>query len=111
MAKLKGFINGKICVSGRMVEEAIYVDEETGLIVPKPDEMPQQFVDLEGAMIAPAFIELQTNGALGFHFTQFDAEVTYQQNLQRVSHHYVTHGVGSYYMTLPTIRFDVLEKV
>ena len=111
MVKIKAFLNGKVCLDGRCLEEAVYVDEGTGLIVLKPDEMPEDFVDLKGQTLCPAFIELQTNGALGFHFTQSEDKATYHANLHRVSRHYVTQGVGSFYVTLPTVHTFVLKKV
>ena len=81
MAQLKGFSSMAKSTSAAVAKEANHVDGETGLIVPKPNEMPQQCVDLEGAMAAPAFIILQTNVALGFHFTQFIAVMTRQKSL------------------------------
>lgn len=111
MVKTKAFLNGKVCLDGRFVEETVYVDEGTGLIILKPDEMPEDFVDLKGAMLCPAFIELQTNGALGFHFTNDEDEATYHANLHRISRHYVTQGVGSFYVTLPTVHTSVFKKV
>lgn len=111
MVKIKAFVNGRVCLDGRFVDETIYVDEGTGLIIHKPDETPEDFVDLKGGMLCPAFIELQTNGALGFHFTRFEDEAAYHENLHRVSRHYVTQGVGSFYVTLPTVHTCILKKV
>ena len=111
MVKIKAFLNGQVCLNGRFAEETVYIDKETGLIVRKPDEMPEDFIDLDGAMLCPAFIELQTNGALGFHFTSDQEKATYDSNLHKVSCHYVGHGIGSFYVTLPSIPLHVLEKV
>ena len=94
-----------------MVDETVYVDEETGFMVLKPDEMPEDFVDLKEQVLSPAFIELQTNGALGFHFTQYTDGPTHDDNLHAVSRHYLSQGVGSFYITLPTIQGIILEKV
>lgn len=48
MVKIKAFVNGRVCLDGRFVDETIYVDEGTGLIIHKPDETPEDFVDLKG---------------------------------------------------------------
>ncbi|KAL8827454.1 MAG: hypothetical protein Q9191_003179 [Dirinaria sp. TL-2023a] len=62
MAKVKAFINGRICFQGKEWQETIYVNESTGTIMRQPAEMPSDFVDLKGKLLAPAYIELQTNG-------------------------------------------------
>ena len=65
MPKIKAFVNGRVCCHGQWLNQSIYVDEDTGLIIRQPAEMPGDFVDLEDNVLAPAYVELQTNGCLG----------------------------------------------
>lgn len=111
MANVKAFINGRICFQGREFNDSIYVDEDTGLIIRQPAEMPSDFVDLEGQLLAPAFVELQTNGCLGFHFTNFTDQQSYRNALEMISKHLVSKGVGTFYVTLPTVHRDIFKKV
>ena len=91
--------------------QSIYVDEETGMIVQQPAEMPTDFVDLKDNVLAPAYLELQTNGSLGFHFTAFKDPHVYQEDLGKTSRHLVKQGVAGFYVTLPTVHRDVFTKV
>ena len=111
MVKVKAFINGRICFQGKELQESIYVNEDTGMIVRQPAEMPSDFVDLKGNLLAPAYLELQTNGLLGFHFTNWKDPQSYRDELERVSRHLVSNGVASFYVTLPTVHRDVFTKV
>lgn len=111
MPKIKAFVNGRICFHGRWLMQSIYVDEETGMIVQQPAEMPTDFVDLKDNVLAPAYLELQTNGSLGFHFTAFKDPHVYQEDLGKTSRHLVKQGVAGFYVTLPTVHRDVFTKV
>ena len=111
MAKVKAFINGRICFQGKELRESIYVDEGSGMILRQPAKMPEDFVDLKGRLLAPAYLELQTNGILGFHFTHFRDPKSYHEELARISRHLVSNGVGAFYVTLPTVHRDVFRQV
>lgn len=111
MPKTKAFVNGRVCRRGQEIIESIYVDAESGLIIRQPAEMPSDFVDLKGRLLAPAFLELQTNGCLGFHFTSFRDAESYHKELERISRHMVSWGVGGFYVTLPTVHRDVFKQV
>ena len=111
MAKVKAFINGQTCLHGRTLRQTVYVDEQTGLIIPQPAQMPKDFVDLNGRILAPAYLELQTNGCVGIHFTNFRDPQSYCEGLQKVSRHLVRQGVGAFYATLPTVHREVFSKV
>lgn len=116
MAPILALTNGRVCYHGTFQNFPVYVDTSTGLIIPLPPptsniESETQTVDLQGRILAPAFLELQTNGALGVHFTQFDGAETYSQNLERVSRWLVEKGVGSWWVTLPTVKGDIFRKV
>ena len=81
------------------------------MIVQEPAEMPSDFVDLKNSVLAPAYLELQTNGSLGFHFTAFQDPHVYQENLRKTSLHLVRQGVAGFYVTLPTVHRDVFTEV
>lgn len=65
MPRIRAFVNGRVCYHGQWLHQSIYVDEDTGLIIQQPAEMPVDFVDLKDNILAPAYVELQTNGCLG----------------------------------------------
>ena len=111
MPKIKAFVNGRLCFHGRCLSQSVYVDEETGMIVQQPDEMPTDFIDLKDNLLAPAYLELQTNGSLGFHFTAFKDPHGYQEDLRKISRYLVRQGVAGFYVTLPTVHRDVFTKV
>lgn len=111
MPKVKAFINGRVCYRGQEINESVYVDEGSGMIIRQPAEMPSDFVDLKGRLCVPAFLEMQTNGCLGFHFTNFRDAQSYNEELGRISRHLASQGVGGFYVTLPTVHRDVFRKV
>lgn len=108
---ITAFINGRACIRGKEIRQPIFVDLDSGLIVSDPEEWPLKTVDLNGCFLAPSFLELQTNGCLGIHFTNYKNSQSYQENLKNISRHLVTQGVGSFYVTLPTVRSEVFKKV
>jgi N-acetylglucosamine-6-phosphate deacetylase len=112
MSSTVSFTNGRVCYNGELHDRTVHVDLSCGLILGKdaPD-MPLEVHDLEGMILAPAYIELQTNGCVGFHFTQYDGSEEYQTHLKRVAEYMVTTGVGSFYATIPTVSEDVFKKV
>lgn len=111
MTRVRAFVQGRVCLGGKQVEKSLYVDTDTGLLIEKPQGPVSEQVDLKGCFLAPALLELQINGAIGFHFTKFVDARSYQENLSRVSKHLLKSGVGAFYVTLPTVSPDVLEKV
>ena len=125
MARLKAFRHGRVCYHGELRDVTVFVDTESGLIIRDPnderhslpylysveDREEMEEINLHNQVLAPAFIELQTNGALGMHFTQFKDEKSYQENLERVSRYLVESGVATFYVTLPTVGSEVFKKV
>ena len=107
---VRAFVNGRVCVRGKEVKKSIFVDLNNGLIVSDTEKLVET-VDLNGHFLAPSFLELQTNGCLGVHFTNYKDSQTYKENLKNISRHLVTQGVGSFYVTLPTISSVVFKKV
>lgn len=65
-----------------------------GFIVPNTPVPPEILeVDLKNAIIAPGFIELQTNGALGFHFANFTDSTTYKTGVRTLAQYLPSTGV------------------
>jgi len=111
MANTLGFFNGYICRGGKLREESLYVDLDTGFIIDAPFRPVNVTYDLHGLILAPAFLELQTNGCAGFHFTHFADPKSYTQNLWKVSKYLLTTGVGSFWATIPTVSSNVFQSV
>ncbi|KAL8672752.1 MAG: hypothetical protein Q9168_002806 [Polycauliona sp. 1 TL-2023] len=108
--------NVRVCYKGSLVDKAeLYVNGITGQFESSSAEEQRyadtKTIDMENRIIAPAFIELQTNGCLGMHFTNFHDEKSYEANLEKVSRYLVEEGVGGFYVTLPTVKADVFKKV
>lgn len=111
MPKIIVFINGYLCLRGKFVESTFFIDQITGLIVSKPHVQPDEVIDLNGKVIAPAYIELQTNGCVGVHFTHYEDPLVYQSNLKKVSEYMASRGVGGFWATVPTVSLGVFQKV
>lgn len=108
--------NTRICCNGSLIDkDELYVNGVTGLfensLTDSEGNTDLKTIDMENRIIAPAFIELQTNGCLGMHFTNFEDEGSYRANLEIVSRYLVEKGVGGFYVTLPTVKADVFKKV
>lgn len=105
------FLNCRLCVDGKLVDDQLVVSDDTGLILPRTGYIGGDAVDLEGGIIAPGFLELQTNGLLGFHFTCYENDQQYQAELDKVSKYLVTQGVTGFWATIPTVSSDDFKKV
>ncbi|KAL8772468.1 MAG: hypothetical protein Q9209_002420 [Squamulea sp. 1 TL-2023] len=107
--------NARICYNGSLIyRDELYLDSNTGCFRPSPTHSHTRdfrTIDMGNRIIAPAFIELQTNGCLGMHFTNFDDERSYDENLEKVSKYLVQKGVGGFYVTLPTVEAAVFKKI
>ncbi|KAK5002764.1 hypothetical protein LTR28_011013, partial [Elasticomyces elasticus] len=108
------FLNCRLCVDGKLVEDQFVVSDDTGLILPRTGYIGGDAVDLEGGIIAPGFLELQTNGLLGFHFTHFDendgGEERYAGEVEKVARYLVTQGVTGFWATVPTVSVGDFKK-
>lgn len=87
------------------------VSDDTGLILPRTGYIGGDAVDLEEGIIAPGFLELQTNGLLGFHFTHFNDEQQYSAEIDKAAKYLVTQGVTGFWATVPTVSSDDFKKV
>ena len=108
--------NARVCHNGSLIEkDDLYVNGITGLfqdsLTDSECHTSLRTIEMGNRIVAPAFIELQTNGCLGVHFTNFENERIYRENLQKVSRFLAEKGVGGFYVTLPTVSADVFKKV
>ncbi|KAK0894581.1 hypothetical protein LTR02_012210 [Friedmanniomyces endolithicus] len=110
------FINAQLCIDGQLVNgKTLTISDGTiASIESEPhttDTDREEVVDLEGLIISPGFIEIQTNGLRGFHFTHFDDEATYSQKLEEVARYLPQTGVTGFYPTVPTVHSDEFKKI
>ncbi|OCT44233.1 putative N-acetylglucosamine-6-phosphate deacetylase [Cladophialophora carrionii] len=87
---LKCFTNCLLCVSGELVAQDIYFSTEQGTITPNYYYRQEgvERIDLNGKIVSPGFLDLQTNGMKGVHFThlaQNDGVEDDERKLQEVS--------------------------
>ena len=93
------------------MSDQLVVSEDTGLILPRTGYIGGDAVDLEEGIIAPGFLELQTNGMLGFHFTHFTSENQYAGQVDQVARYLGTQGVTGFWATVPTVSSDDFKKI
>jgi N-acetylglucosamine-6-phosphate deacetylase len=105
------FINCRQCLDGQLISQPLKVSTE-GVILPlnaSSDDI--QMIDLNNAIISPGFIELQTNGALGFHFAHEKPPAEYQAGLEKLAKYLPSTGVTGFYPTVPTVPSAVFKQV
>jgi N-acetylglucosamine-6-phosphate deacetylase len=109
MATTKQFINCHQCIAGKLVSAPLTVDPN-GLIIPN-SPLPEgtQTVDLKNATISPGFLELQTNGALSFHFAHYSGPAAYQAGVRKLAKYLPSTGVTGFYPTIPTVSSQVFQ--
>ncbi|KAF2717790.1 carbohydrate esterase family 9 protein [Polychaeton citri CBS 116435] len=106
------FFNCRLLRNGEIVEgERLVVSDDTGLILEETGYIGGDAVDLEDAIIAPGFLELQTNGLNGFHFTHFEDEASYANKIDEVAKFLPQTGVTGFYATLPTVQAEEFAKI
>ena len=87
------------------------VSDDTGDILYPTGYIGGDAIDLEEGIIAPGFLELQTNGMRGFHFTHFQDEKSYAEEIDKVAKYLPSTGVTGFYPTIPTVAADEFKKV
>lgn len=106
---LKLFTNCQICLYGELIPQDLYFSPETGLITPnyyyRADGIEK--IDLQGAIVAPGFLDLQTNGLGGVHFTSLGKNAASERDdierLGRVAGKQLESGVTGWWATIPTV--------
>lgn len=103
------FINCRQCIHGTLVAAPLTVDSN-GLIIPS-SPLPQNItiIDLENAIVSPGFMELQINGALGFHFAHYTDAESYIAGVLKIAKHLPSTGVTAFYPTIPTVSPTVFQ--
>ncbi|KAI6849238.1 Metallo-dependent hydrolase [Hortaea werneckii] len=106
------FTNLRLCHRGQLLENRnLVISNSTGLIVDPAQATESNAIDLEGAIVAPGFIELQTNGMKGFHFTHFTDKDSYASKIDKVAQYLPSTGVTAFYATIPTVHSDDFKKI
>lgn len=105
------FTNCRLCIAGKLVQRDLVVSNDTGRILDDALSTDSDTVNLGGAIVAPGFIELQTNGMRGFHFTHFEDEQSYRQKVDEIARYLPSTGCTSFYATIPTVSSDDFKKV
>jgi N-acetylglucosamine-6-phosphate deacetylase len=112
MPPLLCFTNCQTCVSGELIPQDLYFSPDQGMIVPNYYYRTEgvERIDLGGAIVAPGFLELQTNGLQGVHFTQLGQKDDDEKMLQ-VARSQVRCGVTAFWCTIPTVEEGSWKKV
>jgi N-acetylglucosamine-6-phosphate deacetylase len=105
------FTNCQLCIAGKLVQRDLVVSNDTGKILGDASSADGETVDLGGATVAPGFIELQTNGMRGFHFTHFEDEQSYAKKVDEIARYLPSTGCTAFYATIPTVSSDDFKKV
>lgn len=105
------FTNCRYILNGDLVEDHLVISDETGLILKREGYIGGEAVDLDDNIIAPGFLELHTNGVNGFHFTQFQDEKSYGEQVDKVARHYATQGVTGFWATIPTVKGEEFHQI
>lgn len=106
------FVNCRQCVNGALIRAPLTVDSE-GIIITNDQPLPPdvEIIDLQDSIVAPGFLELQINGALGFHFAHYSDQAVYEANVARLAKYLPSTGVTGFYPTVPTVSSDVFRHV
>lgn len=105
-------LNARLCRNGVLIDnEKLVVSTETGKILPNTVHDEGNVIDLGAAIIAPGYLELQTNGVRGFHFTNFENKTKYAEKLDEAARFLATTGVTGFYPTIPTVPVQHYHKV
>jgi N-acetylglucosamine-6-phosphate deacetylase len=92
-----------------LVSSPLTIDAN-GFIIPSSPLPPNATViDLHNAIVSPGFIELQINGALGFHFAHYSEPETYQAGVRTLAKYLPSTGVTGFYPTIPTVSKEVFQ--
>lgn len=113
MSETITFANAVLCQNGVAIPKShLTFCTSTGTIVdPVDDSDGGETVDLDGKYLAPGFLELQTNGMRGFHFTHFDDDPSYRAKIDEVARYLPTQGVTGFWATIPTVSSVEFKKV
>ncbi|KAF4630401.1 hypothetical protein G7Y89_g7747 [Cudoniella acicularis] len=104
------FTNCRLCIGGNLLSSPLTIGAN-GLIIPNsPLSQDTLIVDLKGAIVSPGFLELQINGALGFHFARYEDSESYKAGVSTLAQYLPSTGVTGFYPTVPTVSPDVFHS-
>ena len=98
-------------MNGSLISSPLTIDSKGFIIPNSPLSENTQIIDLENAIISPGFLELQINGALGFHFAHYGEPDTYQAGVRKLAKYLPKTGVTGFYPTVPTVSSSVFKQV
>ena len=102
------FTNCHLLHHGEALPEDLYFSSVTGLITPnyyfRTDNVTR--IDLGGLCVSPGFLDLQTNGMGGVHFSRISdgAGDGDEERLTKISKMEVRRGVTGWWATVPTVE-------
>ena len=109
------FTNCQVCMSGELIHQDIYFSPESQTISPNYYYRTEgvERIDLNGAIVAPGFLDLQINGMQGIHFTELKGRQNGndEHKLLQVAQREVQAGVVGFWATLPTIEESRWKEV
>jgi N-acetylglucosamine-6-phosphate deacetylase len=105
------YINCRQCRGGQLISEPLTIASNSLIISNSPLPPDTIFVDLNNAIISPGYIELQINGALGFHFAHYTDSEAYTAGVKKLSQYLPSTGVTAFYPTVPTVPPNVFHSV
>jgi N-acetylglucosamine-6-phosphate deacetylase len=111
------FTNCRLAVNGRLVEKDLWIDSTKGVIIDSQkcfyDDLaiPDRIINLGGKIIAPGYIDIQINGAMGMDFSVFSSDETYSSGVKLVNKTLVKYGVTAYCPTLTSQHPEVYKRV
>lgn len=109
-------INCRLCIGGQLHPANLVFNEAGGRtsirdVYHDRNRIWGKPMDMKNRVVAPGYLELQTNGVNGFHFTHFENEEQYIEKLAETARYYATVGVTGFYVTIPTVGTEVYKKV
>jgi len=111
------FTDCRLAVNGSLIEKDLWIDSKKGVIV-DPQKCfydlkakPDRIIRLDGKIIAPGFIDIQINGAMGVDFSVFKDSDSYAKGVNLVNKALVKYGVTAYCPTLTSQQGEVYKQV
>jgi N-acetylglucosamine-6-phosphate deacetylase len=106
------FTNCRVCVNGELLDgERLVVSQDDGLILKSTGYIGGDIIDLDDAIIAPGLLELHADVFGDQSSSVLEAPSRLRTRLESVARQYPSHGVTSFWATVPTIEEDKYEKV
>ena len=111
------FTNCRLARSGKLYNEDLWVDDITGQVVESQSTFfdkrigPDQVLDMGGRIIAPGYIDVQINGAMGFDFSKPASEEEIVAGKNLIDKAIVHFGVTSYCPTIISQKPEIYHGV